>query len=571
MKLSRPAIITAIYSLTAFWSACLLFAVQPMVAKILLPMYGGSPAVWNVCMVFFQAVLLLGYLYAHLSLRWLGPRVQPWVHLALLLAPVLVLPIAAPEWASPPDSGNPTWWLLAVLGVMVGLPFLMVSTTGPLLQRWYSLTDGPGAADPYFLYAASNLGSFAALLSYPFAIEPGWPVQIQTGVWAWAYGLFVLGVVLCVAGLWRRLTGRTVERGALSEKNRAEAGRAAEPELDARPDWRARVAWVAYAFVPSSLMLGVTLHLSTDVAAVPLLWVVPLALYLLSFVIAFGRAGRASALQPWLISLAGLLSLAMVLITIPALTLPAGLGIVVHLGVFMALATLCHLRLAGRRPAPSRLTEFFLWVSIGGVLGGIFNSLAAPVLFDRVVEYPLVMVAGLLLVALPGVKRLRSAQPRYVAVLAAPSAVAIVALLLVTRSPEGVVLLLAGAVLIGAAAWLAIRHRRAFVLGVVPLLLVLILPFQSAAETRRTFFGVLRVLEQGDTTTLMHGSTVHGWVSSDPAQRGTAQSYYDADGPAGAVMEACQARLACQDVAVVGLGVGTLAAYGRQGDTYTFY
>jgi hypothetical protein len=568
MRFTRPAAITLIYGVTSFWSACLLFVVQPMVAKALLPTYGGSPAVWNVCMVFFQAVLLAGYLYAHVSVRWLGPRWQPLLHVAFLLIPLLVLPIAAPGWAAPTGAADHRWWLLAVLWVMVGLPFLMVSTTGPLLQRWYSFTNGPSAADPYFLYAAGNLGSFAALLAYPFIIEPGWPLDVQADIWAVAYVFFAVGVGLCAVALWRRRAVRVVDLVATSSTG---GPRSAEA-VGERPSWRSRLAWVVFAFVPSSLMLGVTLHLSTDVAAVPLLWVVPLALYLLSFVIAFGRTGRESALRPWLITLAGLLTLAMVVITFRAIAVPEELAVAVHLALFMALATACHVQLANQRPGASRLTEFFLWVSIGGLLGGIFNSLAAPVLFDRVIEYPLVMIVALLLVAASGVRPSRRVvRPGHVAILAAPSAVALLVLLLVRAATNGVAMQVAGAVLIGASIWLAVRHRLAFVLGVVPLLLALILPFQPAAETRRTFFGVLRVLEQEDRTTLMHGSTAHGWVSSDPAERGTAQAYYHPDGPAGAVMEACQARLACRDVAVVGLGVGTLAAYGREGDTYTFY
>ena len=396
----------ALFAATLFLSATLLFLVQPMIAKMLLPKLGGTPQVWNTCMLFFQAALLAGYGYAHVTTGRLGDRKQSRWHILLLLLPfALLLPIGLPNWDPPRESYYIAWQLAALL-VGVGVPFFVLSTSAPLLQRWFAATGHPHGRDPYFLYGASNLGSMLALLGYPTLVEPFLPLKEreagiplpfggtlafdQTWVWTLGYVLLVLCTTLCARALWR-----SPDPG----DKRAGGGRPRTAATEERVQLsnRRRFFWVCLAFVPSSLMLGVTTHITTDIAAIPLLWVIPLALYLLTFIIVFGRYPE------WLHRLF-VLGLP-VLILLLAFMLLSGvqppqmwLKILWHLVAFFAAAMVCHGELARTRPPAGQLTEFYLWMSFGGVLGGLFNGLVAPLVFNTQAEYFLVMVVACLVV-----------------------------------------------------------------------------------------------------------------------------------------------------------------------------
>lgn len=397
-----------LFAATLFLSATLLFLVQPMIAKMLLPKLGGTPQVWNTCMVFFQAALLAGYAYAHFTTSRLGDRKQSRWHLALLVLPfvLLLLPIGIPRSWDPPEESNPIPWLLAALLYGVGLPFLVVSTSAPLLQRWFASTGHPDGRDPYFLYGASNLGSMLALVGYPLVVEPYLPLTErehalalpfggtlafdQTWVWTIGYGLLVLCTALCARALWRspepgekRPGGGRPRPAAVQETRPLSIGQ--------------RAHWVALAFVPSSLMLGATTYITTDIAAIPLLWVIPLALYLLTFIIVFWK---------YPLWLHRILILAMpVLILLLVFMMMSGvqpsqmwLRILWHLAAFFVTAMVCHGELAHSRPPAGQLTEFYLWMSFGGVLGGLFNGLVAPLVFNTLAEYAIVMVVACFLV-----------------------------------------------------------------------------------------------------------------------------------------------------------------------------
>ena len=377
-----------LFGLAIFVSAGLVFLVQPMTAKLLLPTFGGSPQVWTAATVFFQAALLVGYGYAHLSIRALGVRRQPLLHAALLFVPLLVLPIGLRGLAS---AGQlpPAIAVLAILLVSVGAPYVAVSATSPLLQRWFSATGHRSAGDPYFLYAAGNVGSLIGLLGYPLLIEPNLRLADQALVWSIGYGAFV---ALCLGSallLSRRGGGAS---GATDAHEDVDAG----VSRRARPiDARRRLSWVMRAFIPSSLMLGVTTYSSTDIAAVPLLWASPLSLYLVTFVLAFANR-RILPTRAW-----GLLlpftTVVVILTIIGVIALPVWLRLAIHyLGFFVA-AMVAHGQLADDRPTTDHLTQFYLVLALGGVLGGAFNALIAPVVFDAVLEYPLVIVAALLL------------------------------------------------------------------------------------------------------------------------------------------------------------------------------
>ncbi len=392
-----------IYTATIFLSALLLFLVQPMVAKMVLPVLGGSPAVWNTSMVFFQGVLLAGYLYAHLLTRLASPARQVLIHSGVLLLPLAGLAalqhliVADPRGFTPPRDGvHPTIWLLGALALAVGGPFFILSTTGPLMQRWFSSTTHRQAKDPYFLYAASNVGSMLALLGYPLVMESMLRLREQRAWFTAGFAAFASLAIGCGVLMLRSRP----EPGAVTRQARRrlrEAGADAAPEAPLAPlSNLTRLRWVLLAAVPSSLMLGVTQHVSCDIAAVPLLWVVPLALYLLTFILAFsGRNVRITRLSVLYFVVAGFLAISM----LARMSHPVAVIILTHLmGLFLG-ALVCHGRLAAERPDPRRLTEYFLLIALGGVLGGSFNALVAPVVFNGIAEYAIAIAAACLLAA----------------------------------------------------------------------------------------------------------------------------------------------------------------------------
>lgn len=545
-----------LFAATIFVGSALLFLVQPMVAKMLLPAYGGTPAVWNTSMVFFQAALVVGYGYAHLSFRWLGPKGQPLVHLGLLAGAFLLLPVA---FGPPPASLNPSLSLLAQLTVGVGLPFVAVSAGAPMLQRWYAATGSADGKDPYFLYASSNLASILALLAYPIVFEPLMRLGIQSQSWRFGYiGLLVL-VAACAAVLLK--SGSTVQ----------EESTAAAPEAEA-PTRKTILYWIALSFVPSSLLLGVTTYLTTNLASAPLLWVIPLALYLLTFVVAFSR--RRLFESSFYGRLAAMLMAPMVLVIVLQATDPIlALG-ALHLLVFVLGALTCHTRLYEIRPDASHLTAFYFWISVGGVLGGIFNALLAPMVFHSLAEYPIALVALMLLVpaAKPGRPNWADfALPAAIGVFTV-AAVLICDALKMEPSPARTGITL-GVPALASFLFAERPVRYGLSLGAIFLAASLfgIGATGELLRTERSFFGVHRVLltEEGKFRELMHGNTIHGRQSTDPSRRGEPLTYYYRTGPIGQVFETLGASF--QRVGLVGMGVGSLAAYGRPGQSFTFF
>jgi spermidine synthase len=411
-----------VFAFTLFTSATLLFLVEPMIGKMILPLLGGTPAVWNTCMVFFQAVLLLGYAYAHASTSWLGVRKQAALHLALLVLPFVFLPLAVNRDLIK-GGDNPVLSLLLLLSLSVGLPMFVVSASAPLLQKWFANTSHPAAKDPYFLYGASNLGSMLALIGYPTVVERYLRLGQQSFDWTIGYGILVALTAVCAVFLWRSPRAVATDDASVSTAEASwpkSADRSSEaiqpskqgfrkgsrrapsmPPIETEPTatlsgdvtWLRVLRWVALAFVPSSLMLGATTYITTDIAAIAFLWVMPLALYLLSFIIVFSRV------PPWvhkgMILVMPLLVLALLFFMLSELKTRShwitwSLGI--HLATLFVVSMVCHGELARDRPAAKYLTGYFLWMSVGGVVGGLFNALLAPVIFTGIVEYELVMM-----------------------------------------------------------------------------------------------------------------------------------------------------------------------------------
>jgi SAM-dependent methyltransferase len=573
-----------VFGITLFLSATLLFLLQPMVAKMILPLLGGTPAVWNTCMVFFQALLLAGYAYAHAVPARLGVRRQILLHVGLLLVPFLVLPIAISKGFLPPTGSNPIPWLLWLLLLSVGLPFFVVSTTAPLLQHWLAGTGHRSAKDPYYLYAASNVGSMLALVGYPLLLEPRLRLQEQSGVWTMAYAGLVALIGLCALWTWRS----TPRHGsAPAETSPATlvlpegvAGQARLEEakpLQGEPTPIQRLRWTALAFVPSSLLLGVTTYFTTDIAAIPLFWVVPLAIYLVTFILAFSGAlpGLRSEIRVWLPPLVLWLLFS---ILIQAGYLPY-LSIPLHLTVFFLAAWLCHGELAASRPASRHLTQFYLWMSFGGVLGGLFNVLVAPFVFHSIAEYPLML--ALVFLFMPAGRRPPGAPPRLRADVAWACAIGLLTAALILAVPTHQLptpwlgrVLTYGLPLL--ACFFLLRRPARFGLSLSAL--VLTTAFlggrqEEVLHRERSFFGVLTVARDADGrfNQLFHGSTLHGQQYLDPARRDEPSSYYRPGGAIWQVFHAFSGPSAKPRVAVIGLGTGTLAVFAERGQKVTYY
>jgi SAM-dependent methyltransferase len=556
--------VLAVYTAAIFTSAFLLFLVQPMFSRMVLPLLGGTPAVWNTCMLFFQAALLGGYLYAHVGAKRLGVRRQAAVHVALLALAAVLLPISV-AGAAPHGGAAPIPWLLLLMLTTVGLPFFALSATGPMLQKWFAGTGHPGAGNPYWLYAASNLGSMIALLGYPFVMEPRLRLMEQSRVWAGGYALLAVLVVACAYLLWR-----------LAPAGAAAAGDDVATEADAAPlPGRVKALWVALAFIPSSLLLSVTTFITTDVSPVPLLWVVPLALYLLTFTLAF--AARPPLKHRWMLAVQPFFIATVSLLLMYGWTRKPLLVIPIHLVAFFVTALVCHGELARRRPPVSHLTEFYLWIAVGGVLGGIFNVLVAPVIFSRVWEYPIVLTLACLARPWPR----EPLTTRKVAASLLRTGAFVLALVLVSRTdipgiPSWMALLFAGMTLALVSAGLG-RAPLFLALCIGASLIIrttFVLKHEPTLLAHRSFYGryaVLDVRRQGGYHALYHGSTLHGAQGVRASERREPLTYYVRTGPLGQIFTATAEKAGHRRVAVVGLGTGTVAAYGNAGEDWTFY
>jgi len=574
MRIS-PRRATLLFGFTLFVSAALLFSVQPMIAKLLLPVLGGTPNVWNTCMVFFQAVLLAGYGYAVIVSRR-SFRQQLFLQLLLLAVALLTLPIGLSEsWVnSVPSTGNPSLWLLACLAAVVGLPFFIVSSNAPLLQKWFAQTGITSGRDPYFLYSASNAGSLLALLSYPILLEPNLKLQSQSLMWTAGYVLLLLFVGLCGLVVWKSRqanepTGAQDDPPAASFAD----GPVAETQHKNSLQRRQRLRWLLLAFVPSSLMLGVTNFISTDIASVPFLWVIPLSLYLLSFVFAFARRPLIPlSILVILLSLATIVIVISNLLDIPLNTKLIMLG---HLIYFFLAALTCHQQLAQERPSTTHLTEFYFWLSFGGVLGGVFNALISPMLFNSVAEYPLVVLAACLL--LPQQEQTQTPTARRLDYLI-PAGILVLTLLtvLVFHSFGKAWNVRALLALVAPIVFLVRKRPTRFALSLAAIVLVGAIISSISQNTllaERNFFGVLRVVEDPSEKIhwLFHGSTNHGRQSTNPEHKCEALSYFHRTGPIGQVFTSFRELPVVKNIAVIGLGTGATAVYAQPDDEWTFY
>lgn len=548
------------FILAIFCGSFLLFLVQPMIARMALPRLGGAPAVWNSAMLVYQLLLLGGYAYAH----WLGrfaPRTQGIIHLALLLAAAAMLPIGLIASNPSPDA-NIFLWVPWLLMVSIGPVFLAISAQAPLVQRWYALSGG---SDPYPLYAASNLGSFAGLLAYPLLVEPLLPVAVQSIAWSLGYALVFALIATCVLA---------VPKSAAAEEASKEGTSLRLKEV---------ALWVALAAIPSGLILSTTLYITTDIVAMPLMWVVPLGLYLLSFSVAFASDRRPAR---WI----GRVAPFALLVGAGGLFMPAKLwlvGAVAAIASLFAVSVALHSALFDRRPDPVHLTAFYLFMSVGGVIGGIFGALVAPLIFDWTYEHPLLMVAAAF--ALPGTSPFRrvvnlwngSEMANRVTRWGIP---VILFLSLIGQGAFGLPasggLAIPASCLLFAIGIFAVGNRILFAAAVGGLMLSMggwgkLALSAQPGKMSRSFFGIYSIGSRPgrEARILLHGTTIHGIQLQGSAKRErSATSYYAPPSGVGLALSAAPSLFGNDArIDIVGLGAGTVACYARPGQHWTFY
>jgi len=568
-----------LFGSATFLSAWLLFQIQPMFARMALPLLGGAPAVWNTALVFFQAVLLLGYVYAHFLGTRLPLKLQIVVHIGVLAVAFVFLPVAVgAAWREPPET-MPMLWLMGLLAVSVGLPFFALSATSPLLQRWFGESGHEAARDPYFLYGASNLGSLLALVAYPLLLEPSLALAEQSRLWTLAY--VVLAIAIGGAGcltLYRRRTHGVAAR-------RIE--RPTHPVLGA-PDWRLRLHWVLLAFVPSGLLVAVTTLITTDLVAIPLFWIGPLTLYLLSFVLVFAR--RPLYPEKWLLIAQTPMLIVTALIATWGTTRYHYLVIALALATLFVTAMLCHGRLVQRRPPTRHLTEFYIWMSAGGILGSAFAALLAPLLFDRVIELSILCAAAAFLRPRTdfteekkepqGLTLAASAMLREVSFPIAGMALAVMLTPHIENENGATALLLLSLVAIFVLVFTVLSAGRPLRFGLCIVAFALFgMQFVNIASAsivlrERTFFGSHVIKRNTETGYLIfvHGSTTHGAQNLAPSRRREHHTYYHAGSGFGRLYAALTtAAQLPKRVGVVGLGAGELACYRSEGQDWRFF
>ncbi len=562
----------AIYTGTIFLSALLLFSVQPMFAKMVLPLLGGASAVWAVSMCFFQALLLLGYAWAHLLERAVAPRLALILQLAVFVLALSALPIGLRTGSAEAATEGAYLQLIAILAAGIGLPFFALAANAPLLQAWFSRIGHTESANAYFLYRASNAGSLAALAAYPFLIEPLLPLRLQSRVWA--VGFVLLGVAVTACGLLALMSARIVPSGARSQPDGV--------PRDIGEYMRVRLTWAFLAFVPSGLLVAFTTYVTTDLASAPLLWVIPLALYLATFIAAFRDR---SPISPRLLSIAQPVAVALTLVLMEwdatfAWVLSCAAGTL----AFAVTSLICHLKLYEQRPATEHLTDFYLWLSLGGALGGIFSALIAPQVFNNVLEFPLLLALGM---ACRLGWRQRGANAdhgqRLLLALAAGAFLALVVAYLApwswTPTLRFYALAVLGAMLVAAYRWPVLEQAAVLALA---LAVALVPNGNKPIHVARSFYGTHKVVEPpgGIVRLLLHGVTLHGAEWTADAQHGSQVrprplTYYHPTGPL--ARGALLARLAAGGparplrVGIVGLGTGAMACHAREGDRWRFF
>jgi hypothetical protein len=563
-QINRHFFSIVLFAGTLFVSASLMFVLQPLFGKLLLPLLGGSPAVWNTCMVFYQTILFLGYLYAHALSTRCPKHWQCLLHIAVIALSLFALPVALPENTIPPTESDPTFWLCWTLFLAIGLPFFVVSTTAPLMQKWFSQIGHHSSDDPYFLYAASNTGSLIALLSYPFLLEPGIGLANQQTYWSIGYGLLCVLLIACAWLLWKNQQTNGITTTDTT------------PGVEALT-WRQKLHWLALAFVPSSLLLGLTNFISTDIASVPLLWIIPLTVYLLSFIIVFSR--WSDRLHPWMVKIQPFVLIPFLAYSFvnPA-DLPYWVYLILHVLAFFFAVMVCHGELAKSRPHTEHLTSFYLIMSFAGMLGGMFNTFVAPFIFNGIYEYPIMIVAALLL--RPSPLSWNKSQLIIPAILLSIGLILYASINDLLQYFDWLALsLIAFSVLV----YFLKKQTLGYALSIGVIMFLALSLHGLSSHTlyqKRSFFGVMAVRESVLTNEqdkpetyheLFHGTTKHGAQRLPEPLAKIPLTYYSQPGPMGQLFKTFDTQSANWQIGVVGLGAGALACYAKPDQHWTLY
>ncbi len=593
-------ILIYLYSGCVFLSAFLLFLVQPMIGKMFLPWVGGSSAAWNSCMFFFQALLLAGYGYTHLSIGRLGVKKQSFLQFPLMLLALLFLPFIYSNATPVPE--DPSLWLLTQLFKTIGLPFFIVAGIAPLIQVWFANTGHERAASPFFLYAASNTGSLFALLAYPTLIEPSFDLAGQARIWTAGYVLLIVLMASCFARVKQT-------QPPLPDEDQSEAR---QETAEVPIPLRTVLFWVAAAFVPSSLLLAVTQYVTTDLVPVPMFWIIPLMIYLVTFIVAFSEKLAPRALTYSRISLLIILSFLSLYLFVEINYF--WFSVMVHLSTLFCVAMFCHCAIAESKPAVKYLTSYYLWISLGGVLGGFFNSLVAPLIFSDYLEYPLLIVLSCLIIdrynnsrpETEGENAGRTFLPGIVSALIGFYVFAVIIYFANLNLPEqlfhlatyfgydinapglkaflefigrnhGQIRQSAFALAAIVPSFVLVKRYRVSFAPLVAVVLLMIFVYNigqhKIIKRYRNFFGVKKIFfdTEANLRHLAHGSTVHGKQSFKDALREEPLTYYHRRGPLGDLFALPMFGKDNLKVAIIGLGVGSMAAYSRSGNEFVFY
>ncbi len=559
---------TLLFAGTLFVSASLMFVLQPLFGKILLPLLGGSPAVWNTCMVFYQTILFLGYLYAHIISSRFKPTRQIQLHSVVILLSFLALPLALPENTVPPTESDPTLWIVWTLLIAIGLPLFVVSTTSPLIQKWFASIKHRNSDDPYFLYAASNAGSLIALISYPFIIEPHMDLSAQKTDWSLGYILLCLLIAACATLLYKSKAQHTPTEAIATP-------------ADIKLNVGQQLHWLALAFVPSSLLLGLTNFISTDIASVPLLWIIPLTVYLLSFIIVFSTWH--DAIHPIIVKIQPFILIPFITYAfINPADLPYWMYLILHVIAFFFAVMVCHGELSKHRPSTQYLTQFYLIMSFGGMLGGMFNTFVAPFIFNGIYEYPLMIIAALLLRPWSTTPSLKSALLQLIW----PASLIVIGLILYASISDLLQyfdIIVISLIVLTIISFLLRSKPITFAFSTGAIIFLALGLHGLSSHTlyqERTFFGVLAVREsvltdeKGQDETyheLFHGTTKHGAQRLPEDLQKTPLTYYSRPGPMGQLFKEFDAKNQNWNIGVVGLGAGALTCYAKESQQWTLY
>ncbi len=556
-----------VFSVTLFLSAFLLFGIQPLYSKMLLPYLGGSPMVWNICMVFFQAMLLAGYGYAYFNSKIKNLWIQLSIHAGLFLIFLYFLPFSIQADQIPDKMESPALWQIGFMLGTIGAPFFILSGCAPLLQRWFSHSSHKNADNPYFLYAASNVGSMLSLLCYPFIIEPFFGLDQQSLYWSILYGILIALIMLSGIAIIinMRSKNKVLKEATVTQST-------LQPVSMGR-----RLYWLLMAFIPSSLMLGVTTYITTDIASVPLLWIIPLAMYVGTFIIVFANRQIFSAKALESMYIVGLSFFVCLIFFDVEMIIFA--KILLHLAIFFIIALACHKHLVDAKPDASRLTEFYFFMSLGGVMGGIFNALLAPVLFTYTWEYTIVIILSAFLIR-PYLLKDEIVKKSFLrGSVYGVIAICFISFAIVYKMAYGYVLPNFFVASLAMVLLLFCYDRRALFASMIAFLFIIhpihdFNSFKTNSEQifiARNFFGTIKVVDSNNTRNLLHGTTLHGMQYKTSPENMAPSAYYHVSTSIGEAFTHFTEQNFKQNVAILGLGTGGLACYDAPGRHFDFY